>query len=242
MKIENLRESDNIFTYKEMSILADTSPENFLKMSKRYEDKLRKEGWQYTKEGKGKKAIYYVKDELKKKSWEELTFKERFKELYDINIKYPLVMESYMESLKDNMLDVRIISDKNAGIVLDYSRQKINYCRKKLELAGLIVPLKEQVDARYFIYGNEDKNYEVEEIHRKEYSGYWKKYFDDLKYDMAIKGYVDKNQIICEKDIMDEIRKRAINDLEAEIEGYLVKIKIKEPTDKFYDDYDRLFS
>lgn len=232
----------NKFDYKQMALIAETTPKNFLKMSKRYEDKLKKQGWQFTKEGKGKKAIYYVKDEIKKKPWEELTFKERFKELYDIKLKYPEVMEKYIKALHKNTNNIRILSDEKASIVIGCTRQRLNYCRKKLELASLIIPLKKQVNAKYYIYGNQDNDYEVEEISRDEYSEYWKGYFHILKHEIADNGYYANNKIVCEEKILKTIKNQAMKELQTETEGYLVKIKIKQPTDKFFNDYSKLFS
>jgi len=211
------------YTYKEMALISNTTEERFLKDARKYEQTLINKGWKFTKEGRGRKAIYYIDEDLANKNWDDMTFKERFMDLYGVSLKYPHIMQRYMTALSNNIDSIITLSDECASNIIECDRARICACRKVLENVELIIPVKFQRRGRYYIYKYDST---IKEISKKEYSEFWNYYFRCVRYRELEKDLSKTDS---------QIKKEELFKLEQYIGGKLVIIKTKQPAEDFND-------
>lgn len=119
-----------IFDYKQLANILKIEPDMFIRKSGYYEEKIRKKGYRVRKEGKGRKAIYYVEYNGNVNSdiswW--------INNVFGFVPSKPTMMYKFLYFIKTN--NVEYLSDAEISLKLGYainSKSDVHKCRKQLE-------------------------------------------------------------------------------------------------------------
>ena len=148
----------NRLNYIDLAQLANTTPENFLKMPKRYEDSLLKKGFEFNKTGSGKNALY----EIYTKTFSEMSYGEKFYFLFGEFATNDEVSEKYLRRMYQNYSFYKYLTDQEmCDYLLLQSKHKesIRRHRKQLSRLDLMVDIKlNKYDAKYYTIVDGRKN------------------------------------------------------------------------------------
>ena len=195
-----------------MVILFKTNVPNFLKKTARYEAKLLKEGSTFTKDGKGKKAIYHI----------ELNT--------GIKYKCPLVMEKFEKFFLGINGNLCFQSEKALAKLLLGSESQctsINIVRNDLISLGQFIAPKDQTHFLRVVYKEGIRVIVETSLFNYSFINY---YFNPR--DAEIKEL--KLQGVDDDILFKEIGKKYWQELVEKMGGIPAKVKAKEPTELFY--------
>jgi len=233
--------------YIEMATLANTSPSNFLRNPTRHEENLMVNGWRFEKIGKGKKAVYHVEEEIYKKPWKEMTFKEKFEDVAGIKCPYPVIMRKYLLFLHQKPDEARFMVDSQLAEKFHCSKYTANKIRNLLIKNGYMEKIKnhKKTDCQLWFYGNKKRNWQRKKLTIQEWKDYWTIFYgiwkwhlvDSLGLCLTIEEAQGIYYTMAQK--MDA-KKKAFKEFELKCGGRLVKIEPRITTDKFKTLIDEL--
>lgn len=230
------------FNYEQMALMANTTPDNFLNQSKRYEQQLYNDGWRFTKVGKGKKAIYSVEDDVYKKPWEEMTFKERFVEVTGLKCPYPIITRQYLNLLYKQPERAKFMTDRELAELFNCNLKTMNKIRNFLIKNDFLHKIKgfNKNDCQLWLIGIEKRNFERKLLTIEQYNEFWVIFYEIYKYKILdalnIDITVDEvSELHVSRKTKSKAKQSAFPEFENAIGGKILKIQPRITTFRFLE-------
>lgn len=218
------------FNTEEVARMLNVQAEAFAKNRKRYEEYMVKDGYVFTKTGRGNKTIYIFTKIPN--TWANMNISQKIEEVFGFKSRYPRTMLMYMLWLyRQNK--ATYYTDREMAEILQLPKAgdvQINRCRNELIKNGYMYPTKNQKLKKFYLISKAVK----EEI-KKDYACKVFREWRD-RTDANIKRYTDRQQeegLPVAEGVIKAIRRGITHEIQSEIGGILVVVKARQVTREF---------